>query len=197
MPRREVELEPGGQLKAVLTRYDKGNRRGGPIAKEYVMERIVLVLCSLLLSVQAHAFEAIATVINVSPVTETVSHPSQRCWTEYQQQAQPHSYNYGGAIFGGIVGGLLGSLIGEGNGKVAAAAVSAGVGAIAGDRLANRYPYDTYASVPVQRCEQVSGTQTQATAYMVTYEYDGQRFMARLPYHPGNQLRVNVSVSPR
>ena len=154
-------------------------------------------LACLLASAHGHAFEAIATVVNVSPVNETVNQPSQRCWTEYQQQVQPREHNYGGALFGGIAGGLLGSLMGEGNGKVAMAAVSAGIGAIAGDRLANRDNYDTYTTVPVQRCEQVNNAQTQTTAYMVTYEYDGQRFMTRLPYNPGSQLRVNVSVTPK
>jgi uncharacterized protein YcfJ len=159
------------------------------------------ILIPLLASAHAHAFEAVATVVSVSPVNETVSRPSQRCWTEYQQtqQVQPRERNYGGAIAGGIAGGLLGSLMGEGNGKVAAAAAAAGIGAIAGDRLANRDSADTYSTttVPVQRCEQVSSSETRTTVYMVTYEYDGQRFMTRLPYNPGSQLRVNVSVTPK
>ena len=160
---------------------------------------VFFIILPLVASAQAQAFEAVATVVSVSPVTETVNRPSQRCWTEYQQvqQVAPPEHNYGGAIAGGIVGGLLGSLMGEGNGKVAAAAVSAGVGAIAGDRLANQNAGQIYTnSVPVQRCEQVSGSEAR-TAYMVTYEYDGQRFMTRLPYNPGSQLRVNVSVTPK
>jgi len=159
---------------------------------------LVLIL-PLAVSAQARAFEAIATVVNVSPITETVNHPSQRCWTEYQQvqQVVPAEHNYGGALFGGIVGGLLGSLMGEGNGKVAAAAVSAGIGAIAGDRLANANAGQVYTtSNPVQRCEQVNNAETRTT-YQVTYEYGGQRFMTRLPYDPGSQLRVNVSVTPK
>ena len=158
-----------------------------------------LIFVALLAAAPVHAFDAVATVVNVSPVSETVSQPQQRCWTEYQQsQARAPEHNYGGAILGGVTGGLLGSLMGEGNGKVAAAAAAAGVGAIAGDRLANRDTGDTYTNtVPVQRCESVAGSQTRTTAYMVTYEYDGQRFMTRLPYNPGNQLRVNVSVTPK
>ena len=158
-----------------------------------------LILVALLTATRAHAFDAVATVVNVAPVNETVSQPQQRCWTEYQQsQVHAPEHSYGGAILGGITGGLLGSLMGEGNGKVAAAAVSAGIGAIAGDRMANRYAGETYTTtVPIQRCESVSSSQPHTTAYMVTYEYDGQRFMTRLPYNPGNQLRVNVSVTPK
>jgi uncharacterized protein YcfJ len=160
------------------------------------MNKILLALASLLASVHALAFEAIATVVSVSPVSETVSRPTQRCWTEYQQQVVQRGHDYGGAIFGGITGGLLGSLMGAGNGKVAAAAAGAGLGVLAGDHLANRDSSDTYTTIPVQRCDQ-STTQTSTTAYTVTYEYDGQRFMTRLPYNPGSQLRVNVSVTPK
>jgi len=158
-----------------------------------------LIFVALLAAAPAQAFEAVATVVNVAPVNETVSHPEQRCWTDYQQsQVRAPEHNYGGAILGGITGGLLGSLIGEGNGKVAAAAAAAGIGAIAGDRMANRYAGDMYTTtVPIQHCESVSNSQSHTTAYMVTYEYDGQRFMTRLPYNPGTQLRVNVSVTPK
>lgn len=166
------------------------------------MNKRSLVLIALLAGAPAHAFEAVATVVSVVPTNETVSQPIQRCWTEYQQQAYQSpspERNLGGGILGGIVGGLLGSLMGEGNGKVAAAAAGAGLGAIAGDRVSARNSGDTYTrSVPVQRCEQISNSETR-TSYMVTYEYDGQRFMTRLPYNPGtgSQLRVNVTVTPR
>jgi hypothetical protein len=30
----------------------------------------------------------------------------------------------------------------------------------------------------------------------VNYEFDGQRFSTKLPYDPGKELRVNVSVVP-
>jgi uncharacterized protein YcfJ len=52
-------------------------------------------------------------------------------------------------------------------------------------------------TAPVQRCQQVNNFETVITGYQVTYEFDGQRFSTQLPYNPGNQLRVNVAVSPR
>jgi uncharacterized protein YcfJ len=33
--------------------------------------------------------------------------------------------------------------------------------------------------------------------YTVVYEYQGQRFSAKLPYDPGAELKVNVSVTPK
>jgi uncharacterized protein YcfJ len=147
----------------------------------------------------AHAYEAFANVVAVQPITEQVSRPSQQCWTEMQQvtQAAPPR-NYLGAIIGGVAGGLLGSQFGKGNGRIAGAAVGAGVGAVAGHAIGNR---DTGGAVvttqPVQRCRQVDHFETVTTGYHVTYEYDGQRFSTRLPYDPGNRLRVDVAVSPR
>lgn len=166
------------------------------------MKKISIAVASVLAvtQVNAHAFEALANVVGVSPITEQVNHPTQQCWTETQQvtQAAPQPHNPAGAIIGGIAGGLLGSTIGRGNGRVAAAAVGAGVGAITGDSVANQNNGATVTStVPVQRCQQVNNFETVTAGYQVTYEYDGQRFSTRLPYNPGNQLRVNVAVTPR
>lgn len=147
----------------------------------------------------AHAYDAYANVVAVQPITEQINRPSQQCWTENQQvtQAAPQR-NFLGAIIGGVAGGLLGSQVGKGNGRIAGAAVGAGVGAIAGNAVANRDAGGTIVTnQAVQRCQQVDSFETVTTGYNVTYEYDGQRFSTRLPYNPGNQLRVNVAVSPR
>src|SRR5438045_435356 len=78
-------------------------------------------------------------------------------WNQAPPVQEDHSL--AGAIAGGVAGGLLGSLMGEGTGKVAAAAVSAGLGAIAGDRLSRNHTTsagETHTTVtPVQRCKMV------------------------------------------
>jgi uncharacterized protein YcfJ len=154
----------------------------------------------LLIAVDARAFEAVATVVGVEPIYENVNTPAQNCWTEYPQPVQPapQQHDYLGAIVGGVAGGLLGSQIGKGNGRVVGAAAGAGIGAIVGDRLGNRDSNGTNAApAPVQRCQQVDHFETRTTGYQVTYEYNGQRFLTRLPYNPGSQLHVNVSVTPQ
>jgi len=161
---------------------------------------IAVAFALVLAQANAHAFEAMANVVGVSPITEQVNHPTQQCWTESQQVTQvvqqPRSPF--GAIIGGVAGGLLGATIGHGNGRVAAAAIGAGVGAITGDTVANQNSGSTVTStVPVQRCQQVNNFETVTTGYQVIFEYDGQRFSTRLPYNPGNQMRVNVTVTPR
>ena len=35
-----------------------------------------------------------------------------------------------------------------------------------------------------------------ATAYDVTYEYNGRQYTRRMDYHPGDRIRVRVDVSP-
>jgi uncharacterized protein YcfJ len=166
------------------------------------MKKISIAVASVLMvtQVNAHAFEALANVVGVSPITEQVNHPAQQCWTETQQvtQAAPQQRSYLGAVIGGVAGGLLGAQVGRGNGRVAAAAVGAGVGALTGDAVANQNGANATVTTttPVQRCRQVDNFQAVTTGYTVTYEYDGQRFSTRLPYDPGNQLRVNVAVTP-
>ena len=167
------------------------------------MKKLSIAIASVLVLAQAnaHAFEAVANVVGVASITEQVNHPTQQCWTETQQvtQAATPQRNYLGAIVGGVAGGLLGSQVGRGNGRIAGAAVGAGVGAVAGDAVANQNNANSTVttSTPVQRCRQVDNIQTVTTGYSVTYEYDGQRFSTRLPYNPGNQLHVNVAVTPR
>jgi uncharacterized protein YcfJ len=89
-----------------------------------------LLLALLMAAAEAHAFDALGTVIGVTPITETVNSPTQSCWTESVQPSPPgpQQHDYLGAILGGVAGGLLGSRFGEGNGRVAGAAVVGIVG---------------------------------------------------------------------
>jgi uncharacterized protein YcfJ len=165
------------------------------------MTRIFVSSVALLAAAaSAQAYEGYARVVAVTPLVTTVDHPTQNCWTEYQQRSgyRTPEHSYGGAVLGGVAGGLLGSRFGEGNGRVALAAVGAAVGAITGDRLANQgHGGEVTATVPVQRCDRVDNYETRTTGYRVTYEYEGRQFTTTLPYNPGSQLRVNVEVAPQ
>ncbi len=70
---------------------------------------------------------------------------------------------------------------------------------MAGDSVANQNSDGRgtiTTTTPVQRCRQVDNFETVTTGYLVNYEFDGQRFSTKLPYDPGKELRVNVSVVP-
>jgi uncharacterized protein YcfJ len=167
---------------------------------------IALSALSMLLAGNADAFEAVADVVSVTPIYESVNRPAENCWTEYPQTtrevappAQQHSFV--GTLIGGVVGGLIGSRFGEGNGRVAMSALGAGVGAFAGDRVGaesssgGATAYTT--TTPVQRCQQVDHYDTRISGYTVVYEYEGRRYSTTLPHNPGSQLRVNVAVAPK
>src|SRR5581483_2011386 len=109
-----------------------GNERSdsvlAPITRIATMKKAGLLIPMLMIAgANAHAFETVARVTSVTPITETVNHPTRNCWTETEQVAQAPRHDPGGAILGTIAGGIIGSQIGKGNGRVAAAAVGAGI----------------------------------------------------------------------
>lgn len=147
----------------------------------------------------AAEFEDMARVLSVTPQVEQFNQPQQECRTDYvnvQQPQQPHGY--GGAIIGGLAGGILGNQVGKGTGRTVATAGGAVVGALVGDNLANRSgnAAPAYSQQPVQSCRMVDSWQTRTNGYSVTYMYKGQTYTSILPYQPGKNLRVRVSVSP-
>ena len=137
-----------------------------------------------------------AKVIAAQPIYETVLHtrPERRCWVEtvehrtYHDSATP-------AIIGGIIGGVVGNRFGEGQGKdamtVAGALLGASLGYDAG-REAVAQP------VHEQRCrtEHERYERERLVGYHVTYRYHGREYTTRLPYDPGERLRVRVDVRP-
>lgn len=100
----------------------------------------------------------------------------------------------GGAVVGGVAGGLLGSQVGGGTGNKAATAAGAIAGTVVGDRVANP---EQPQGQQVQRCRNVEGMREVIKGYDVTYRYQGQDLVARLPYNvqPGATLRISVNVN--
>lgn len=112
-------------------------------------------------------------------------------------------------VVGGIAGAVLGSQIGGGTGAYAATAIGSMVGGMAGreiydQRQRERYPRQGVVRVcdpePVADGYGRHGdyrTAGGASAYDVTYEYNGRRYTRRMDYHPGDRVRVRVDVSPQ
>jgi uncharacterized protein YcfJ len=123
-------------------------------------------------------------------------------------------------IAGGVVGAVLGSKIGGGSGTYAAAAVGSMLGGMAGRGIYDQNQRDRYVrGGTVRVCDPqpvrdgYSGSYSNgasngysngyasdygnATAYDVTYEYNGRRYTRRMSYNPGDRLRVRVDVSPQ
>ena len=115
-------------------------------------------------------------------------------------------------IAGGVVGAVLGSKIGGGSGTYAAAAVGSMLGGMAGRGIYDQNQRNRYVrGGTVRVCDPqpvrdgYSGSYSNgyasdygnATAYDVTYEYNGRRYTRRMSYNPGDRLRVRVDVSPQ
>ncbi len=118
-------------------------------------------------------------------------------------------------VVGGIAGAVLGSQVGGGTGTYAATAIGSMVGGMAGREIYEQTQRDRYVRPGVVRvCDPepvrdggyegdgryggYSRTGNgNASAYDVTYEYNGRRYTRRMDYHPGDRVRVRVDVSPQ
>ncbi len=132
--------------------------------------------------------------VPVTSARAVVGPPSQRCWIEREQVAQPRGGepNVGGAVIGGIVGGILGHQIGGGTGKDVATAG----GAIAGAAIGANVNRDgvAYGSRDVQRCQTV--TNAQPAYWDVTYWYRGVEHRVQTTAAPGATIRVDAAGVP-
>lgn len=110
--------------------------------------------------------------------------------------------NAAGAVVGAIIGGVLGSTVGHGHGRDAATAAGAVIGSAVGSGVASGD--DGYYSGVQRRCRTVydggydygRGGDQRRVAYDVQYRYRGDVYVSRLPYDPGDRLRVRVSIEP-
>lgn len=136
-----------------------------------------------------------AEVLRVDPVYAAVQQPPpQQCYPQaVTRQDDNHT---GGTILGAIVGGVLGNTIGKGDGRKAATVA----GAVAGGAIGNRVSSAHDRSVTTQQtvCRPVDNyvPQQQIVAYDVEYRYRGEVYLSRLPFDPGERLRVRVTVAP-
>lgn len=160
-------------------------------------------------TVWAADFVDTAKVISSTPIYERVSEPKQECWTEtisstgtVTRSTPVEERSVGGALLGGLIGGVVGSQIGQGNGSTVATGAGAIAGAIIGDRVANK---DKDAQQQVQttqvpqtreerHCRQVENYREVIRGYDVTYRYNGKDISTRLPYQPGNTVKVSIGV---
>lgn len=150
-----------------------------------------------------------AKVISADPIVRQVrvETPRRECWTDnsYDERRTVQTERPGSAgrmILGGLIGAAIGNQIGSGDGRraatVAGALIGTAIGHDAGSRQNGRYWSRDYDSRPVERCDvrYESTYESRIDGYNVTYVYAGQRHTTRLPYDPGDRIRIRVDVSP-
>jgi uncharacterized protein YcfJ len=156
-----------------------------------------------------------ARVVDVDPIFREVRVrvPERECWTETRYE-EPHYSDpgprephraAGSMILGGLIGAAIGNQIGSGDGRraatVAGALIGSAVGHDAAARRDSRYARSEYAeprAYDVERCDvrYSSEYERRVDGYRVTYVYHGRTHTTRLPYDPGDRIRVRVDVHP-
>ena len=134
--------------------------------------------------------------VPVTSVRAVVGPPSQRCWIDREQVAQPRrgEPNVGGAVVGGIVGGILGHQIGSGSGKDLATAGGVIAGAAIGANVNRGEGGVAYVDRDVQRCQTVTNTKPEYWA--VTYFHRGVEHRVQMASAPGATIRINAEGAP-
>jgi uncharacterized protein YcfJ len=153
-----------------------------------------------------------ARVVDVDPIVRHVrtSVPRQECYEETRYRGREddgvilsRNGTAGHTILGAVIGAGIGNSIGSGDGRraatVAGAIIGSAIGHDVGERRRDQWrsgrseePYRA------ERCETryEERYEDRTEGYRVTYEYNGQRYTTRLPYDPGEKIRVRVSVTP-
>ena len=144
-----------------------------------------------------------APVKHVEPIVRRVrvETPRRECYDDVRTvETRPHisEPGVGGrTLLGGIIGGVIGHQFGSGRGRDAATIAGAAIGANVGYDSARR-DYSRVEERVVQRCQvrYESEYEERIDGYRVTYEYNGREYTTRMPYDPGERMRVRVAVAP-
>ena len=144
-----------------------------------------------------------ARVVHVEPIVRRVhvESPRRECWDETRYvESPPHISDPGvggRTLLGGIIGGVIGHQIGSGRGRDAATVAGSVIGASVGYDAAARRSSEVQERT-VQRCDvrYERNVEERIDGYRVTYEFNGREYDTRLPYDPGEKIRVRVAVAP-
>jgi uncharacterized protein YcfJ len=120
-----------------------------------------------------------------------------------------------GTVIGALIGGVIGHAFGHGNGNKAATAAGAVAGGVAGNRIAAAQDQATNSQAQQQAdaesdavaaslrdcndtrtIRQPAQPERRIVGYDVEYRYKGEIYMARLPFDPGDRMRVQITVVP-
>lgn len=174
------------------------------IVKTTSLAGLLVFTSSAFADSEPESFYVWADVTNVTPII--ASHyervPVTNCSVISDNRKQRHhkkknrrQENVLPALFGGLIGGVIGNQFGSGNGKRAMTMV----GAIAGASIASSHRQDDYrpakhrkvcdTSYEFEEVEVIEG-------YEVTYRYLGREFERTSQVHPGERLKLYVTVDP-
>jgi uncharacterized protein YcfJ len=133
-----------------------------------------------------------AEVVNVSPVTETVSIPREECSDQLVSVQRPTQdpNQITGTVAGAVIGGLVGSQIGDGDGKKAATVGGAIVGGYSGNKVQEGMQERNVEQVNQRVCETAQESHEQPAGYDVTYLLNGEEKTVWMQDDPGRRIRI-------
>lgn len=156
-----------------------------------------------------------AHVVDVDPVYQSyqVNHPVKKCYDKHVPIKHSKRFHGGKSrtpdILGAVIGGAIGNQFGSGRGRDVATVAGAVLGgSIGGDfRRAKSHKYNDKRSYAhskqarfraVKHCDVVDSytTKKKIVGYDVAYKYRGNVFHTHLNQHPGDKIKVKVTVNP-
>lgn len=137
-----------------------------------------------------------ATVLNVTPITETIETPREECTDRVvERRLEERDGNKGGAIAGAVIGGLIGNQVGSGSGRKAATVAGAVAGGFAGKEIDERHEGGKVVAETQRDCRTVTDRNEVTVAYEVEYEYDGAIRTTRMSKAPtGTRIPVRETL---
>ena len=150
-----------------------------------------------------------ARVIHVTPITKTVevSNPVERCWDKQVAYNTPRYNSHSGYVhrneaYGAIIGAVVGNQVAKkSSNRKAATVAGAVIGTMIGNDMKKKKQgyYNNHVSYKtVKHCEVQQNVSYEETvvAYKVRYKYRGKEYTTRMNHHPGDRIKVRVSVTP-
>ena len=152
------------------------------------MKKFAAIVAILVSSVSFAQEVRYANIVSVTPVKENVQVVKHQCGGSAGYNRQEPGYM--GRVVGVISGTAIGSRFGQGTGKVAATAVGAGLGYVAGDA------YDNSGNIQ-PNCRAVTTYEPTFGGFLVVYELDGRQYTTRSKTFPeGRTIPVQMQPTP-
>jgi uncharacterized protein YcfJ len=133
-----------------------------------------------------------AEVLDVQPVTRTVSTPREECHDETMTTQNPtrDPHRVTGTAIGAVVGAVIGNQVGGGTGKTIAKVGGAAAGGYAGNRVQKRMQERNTTTTTEQKCETVYDKHEERIGYDVRYRLGEEEGTVRMDHDPGRQIPV-------
>ena len=155
----------------------------------------LLVLGGLAVAGEQYDYAAVA---DVEPILKRVRVvPEARCHVETVERRVARAPS-ASPVLGAVIGGAIGHALGHRKrNKRAGAVVGAALGGSIAHGLAEAPPRRVV-RVREEVCEAAGPARVreEVVGYLVTYRYGGKTHRARVAEHPGETIRVRVSVAP-